>query len=153
VIGKTSRILKLLAKEGEITMDRALALNTSRHDHVDQLPLAKLIECEYVGISLHSSKQESEYTNEVVELERAISLHMFTLPRDENGACQYLGITSTGSIDPRNERVYLRAKGALYLDEKEEKFRERLLSFVVGIGVGAVVAIFSAWISKIMGAT
>jgi len=76
----------------------------------------------------------------------AISLHMYTLPKNEMGDTEYMGSTSHGNIDPEKERVFLKAKGALYLDEQKNKFRERIYSFVIGIVVGVVAASFSAWI-------
>ena len=55
------------------------------------------------------------------EFALAITLHMYLLPSDAGGGVTYLGIRSSGGIDPKNERVFLTAKGALYMDEFWQK--------------------------------
>ena len=70
---------------------------------------------------------------------------MFTLPKNDRGEVHYLGITSSGSIDPRKERVFLKAKGALYLDAEREKRRDRLYSFLIGLSAGFLAAFLSGW--------
>lgn len=76
----------------------------------------------------------------------ATMLHMFTLPKDAGGAIHYLGIKSSGSIDPEKQWVFLRAKGALYLDDQPQKFWDRFWSFVLGFSAGLLAAIATAWV-------
>ena len=128
-------------------MDVALRMTDGKtQSHVDQYPLAMLLEENYLGISIDS--QLPKNMERMRELDTAISLYMFTLPKNNEGEVQYMGITSRGGIDPKNERVFLKAKGALYLDEQRSKFRERLYSFVIGILVGCIVVGFSAWLTR-----
>lgn len=54
-------------------------------------------------------------------------------------------IASSGGVNPSQERVFIKAKGTLYLDEQSAKKRERLYSFIVGVLIGGIGAIFSAW--------
>jgi len=93
-----------------------------------------------------SSHKDPEGMESMRELNQAIFLHMFTLPKNEMGDREYMGITSHGSIEPEKERVFIKAKGVLYLDEQRSKFRERIYSFVIGVIVGIIAASFSAWI-------
>ena len=89
-------------------------------DHLDQYPLALLLEDGYLGVTInHTPPTAGE---EMREFSLATMLHMFTLPKDADGVIHYLGIKSSGSIDPEKQRVFLRAKGALYLDEQVPKF-------------------------------
>ena len=74
----------------------------------------------------------------------ATTLHMFALPKDADGVVHYLGIKS-GSIDPDQERVFLRPKGALYLEERVQRFWDRFWAFVLGFSAGLLVAIASSW--------
>jgi len=145
MIGAASKILKEVAKKGEIPMSVALQLNDGKtKSHIDQYPLALLLEDGYLGISISTSHPDG-FEN-MRELNEAINLHMYTLPKNEKGDIEYMGSTSRGSINPEDERVFLKAKGALYLDEQRSKFRERIYSFLIGIIVGIVAASFSAWI-------
>ena len=82
------------------------------------------------------------------EFSLAITLYMFALPKDDKGIVNYLGIKSSGSIDLEKERVFLKAKGSLYLDELKQKFWDRMWSFVLGFSAGLLVAIASAWLKE-----
>ncbi len=145
MIGGASKILKEVAKSGEIPLSVALRLNNRKtKSHVDQYPLALLLEGGYLGVSI--SSKDPEGMESMRELNQAIFLHMFTLPKNEMGDREYMGITSHGSIEPEKDKVFIKAKGVLYLDEQRSKFRERIYSFVIGVIVGIIAASFSAWI-------
>jgi hypothetical protein len=45
----------------------------------------------------------------------------------------------------------LKAKGALYLDEVRQKFRDRLWSFVLGFSAGLLTSIAAAWVKGQIG--
>jgi hypothetical protein len=140
-----TKILKAVAKNGEIPLSVALRLNKGKtKNHIDQYPLALLLESDYLGISI--SSKDPEGMENMREMQAAITLHMYTLPEDKMGARKYMGITGQGSIKPEDERVFIKAKGLLYLEEQRTKFRERIYSFVIGIFVGIIAASFSAWI-------
>ena len=143
MIGVAVKILRKTAKSGEISMDEALKMcGTKNKSHLDQYPLALLIEENYLGRS--KTYQTPEGFGRMRELYLAIDLHMYTLPKNEMGERHYMGSISTGDIDPTEERVFIKAKGALYLDEQRAKFKERLYSFVFAVLVGLIVACFSA---------
>lgn len=143
--GSARRILKAVAKHGELSLDAAIRLAKPCHrNHIDQYPLALLLEEGYVGMTItHTPPAGAE---EMREFSLATTLHMFSLPKDAQREVHYLGITSSGSIDPRNERVFLKAKGALYLDEQRQKWRDRLYSFLIGFSAGFLAAFLSAWL-------
>ena len=84
------------------------------------------------------------------EFSRAISLHMFSLPKDTDGTVNYLNVRSSGFVNPEKERVFLKAKGALYLDEQVQKFWDRLWSFVLGLSAGLLTAIAAAWLKGLL---
>jgi hypothetical protein len=71
---------------------------------------------------------------------------MFTLPKAADGVIRYLEVRSSGNINPDKERVFLKAKGALYLDERTQKFWDRLWSFILGFGAGSLAAVAAAWV-------
>jgi hypothetical protein len=138
------KILKMVAKSGEVSLASAIRMAAPSHrDHLDQYPLALLLEDGYLGTTIsHAPPIGAE---EMREFSLATTLHMFTLPRDADGVVHYLGIKSSGSIDPDKERVFLKAKGALYLDERVQKFWDRFWSFVLGFSAGLLAAIATAW--------
>lgn len=145
MIGVATKILKEVSKTGEISLDIALSMSNGKtQSHTDQYPLAMLLEEDYLGISIDNKPPKN--IERMRELDTAIFLHMFTLPKNKDGEIHYMDIISRGGIVPNNERVFLKAKGALYLDEQRGKFRERLYSFVTGILVGIIVTGYSAWI-------
>ena len=115
-------------------------------DHIDQYPLALLIEEGYLGITLdHSPPMGAE---QMRELSLAITLHMFTLPKDSSGAVYYLDIKSQGNVNPEQERVFLRAKGALYLDQLAQKHWDRLWSLAYGFIGGVLGALVTALLKR-----
>ena len=75
---------------------------------------------------------------------------MFTLPKDVDGSIHYLGIRSSGNLNPEKERVFLRAKGALYLDERKQKVLDRFWTFVLGFSAGLLTAIATAWVRGLL---
>jgi hypothetical protein len=138
------RILKEVATRAELPLSDALKLVHSKHkSHLDQYPLALLLEEGYLGLTLSHTPPTGAET--MREFTLATTLHMFTLPKDPEGRTQYLGVTSSGSVKPENERVFIKAKGALYLGEIRQKLRDRLWSFVLGFLAGTLVAVASAW--------
>lgn len=143
--GSALRILREVAKVGEVSLAAAIRLAKPCHrSHVDQYPLALLLEEGYLGMTInHNPPSGAEAMR---EFSLATNLHMFSLPKNERGEVHYLSVFSTGSIDPKNERVFLKAKGALYLDERRQKFWDRIWFFVLGLGAGVLATIASAWL-------
>ena len=144
------RIIKEVAKSGEVSLDEAIRLAEPCHrSHLDQYPLALLLEEGYLGMTInHNPPSGAEAMR---EFSLATTLHMFSLPKNERGEVHYLGITSTGGIDPKNERVFLKAKGALYLDEGRQKLRDRIWFFLLGFGAAVLATITSAWVQGLLG--
>lgn len=62
----------------------------------------------------------------------ALGLHMFGLKPDSSGQIKYNGATSQGTMAPQNERVFIKAKGLLYLSELHAKKVERITAFGIG---------------------
>jgi hypothetical protein len=147
--GVALRILTAVSNQGEISLAAALRMARPRHgDHLDQYPLALLLEDGYLGLTVNFTPPSG--AEEMREFTLATTLHMFTLPKDANGAVQYLGIKSTGNLDPKLPKVFLKAKGALYLDESKRRFWDRLWSFVLGFSAGLLAAIAGAWVKGIL---
>lgn len=137
-------ILRGVAREGEVSLDAAIRLGHRRDkDHRSQYPLALLLEGHYLRMTINYDPPEG--FARMREFALAITLHMFLLPADSTGSITYLGIRSTGSFDPKKEKVFLTASGALYLDEYRQKRRDRLWSIVLGFGTGLLVAVCGAW--------
>jgi hypothetical protein len=139
------RILKKVAKSGEVSLADAIQPARPRHkDHRDQYPLALLLEEGYLGMTVNHSSQTG--TEKMREFTLATTLHMFSIPKNEHGDVQYRGNISTGGLEPKNESVFLRAKGALYLDERRQKRSDRIWFFVLGLMAGVLTSIASAWV-------
>jgi hypothetical protein len=136
----TLRILKKVARRGELSLEQTIRIGHKQGgDHRDQYPLALLLEEHYLGMTINHTPPHGAH--EMREFSLAITLHMFLLPGDANNMVSYLGIRSSGSLDPGRERVFLTAKGALYLAEYVEKRMDRIWSIVVGFASGLFVAI------------
>jgi len=122
--GRALRILREVAKSGEVTLETAIQLAEPRHrSHLDQYPLALLLEEGYLGMTInHEPPPGAEAMR---EFSLATMLHMFSLPKNERGEVRYPDIVSTGSIDPNNVHIFLKAKRALYLDEQRQKSWDR----------------------------
>lgn len=143
--GIALHILKKVAKRGEVSVAVALGMAKPHHgDHLDQYPLALLLEDGYLGITFNHTPPEG--AENMREFSLVTTLHMFTLPKDAAGVVHYLGIRSSGSLNPEKERVFLKAKGALYLDEVRQRFRDRMWSFVVGFSAGLLATVAASWV-------
>ena len=71
------KILKEVGKNGEISLDAALRLNSGKtNSHIDQYPLVLLLEDGYLGITI-STKHPKEMEN-MRELNEANNLHIYT---------------------------------------------------------------------------
>jgi hypothetical protein len=146
----TLRILKKVARRGELSLEQTIRIGHKRGgDHRDQYPLALLLEEHYLGMTINHTPPHGAH--EMREFSLAITLHMFLLPADANNMVSYLGIRSSGSLDTGRERVFLTAKGALYLAEYVEKRMDRIWSIVVGFASGLFVAIGAAWVKSRFG--
>jgi len=142
--GIVLRILKKVAKSGQVSLADAIRLARHHHkDHRDQYPLALLLEEGYLGMTVNHSPPAG--AEKMREFSLATTLHMFSLPKNEHGDVHYHGIVSTGSMEPKNESIFLRAKGALYLDERRQKRSDRIWFFVLGLMAGVLTSIASAW--------
>jgi hypothetical protein len=143
------RLLKKVAKRGELSLKDAIEFPKARLDHTAQYPLALLIEEGYLGSTL--PHQPPPGAEECREYSRALTLHMFTLPKDDNGVVHYHGVTSQGSVDPVQERVFLKAKGALYLDQFAQKRWDRFWAFLSGLVAGVTAGLLLAGFRKKLG--
>lgn len=141
------KLLRKIAKNGEISLQEALNIGKGRaKDHRDQYQLALLIEGEYLGYTLNHTPPEG--AEKMREYSLAISLHMFTLPKGTDGTVEYLKIIGSGGVEPKNEKVFLKAKGALYLEEYDAKSKERLFALFLGVISAYLAAWFTAFFSK-----
>lgn len=144
--GTALKILRAVAKRGELPLSEAIELGRKKPaTHRDQYPLALLIEEEYLGCTLNhtpppGAEKMREFTNSMM-------LHSFTLPPDQDGVRHYLGTQSTGTVDPSKEKVFIKAKGLLLLDQRWSKWIDRISSFIVGIGTG----LLSKWLLTALG--
>jgi hypothetical protein len=78
------------------------------------------------------------------EFSLAATLHMFSLSKDKDGRVHYLDMVSSGGLEPKNERVFLKTKGSSYLDERRRKRWDRFIVFALGLVAGVLTAIASA---------
>lgn len=136
------KILREVAKTGELPLADALKFGAGRFgDHRDQYSLAMLVQDEYVGVTV--SRKDPPDTELMREFNLAIFLHTFALPKDKDGVIVYShptvgSIKSIGNLSAVRERVFLKAKGALYLDDIVEKRKERWFVWAVAIVAAAV---------------
>jgi hypothetical protein len=143
-------ILALVAKQGEKSLGDAIRLVQKRGgDHRNQYPLALLLEEHYLGTTFSYTPPDG--FDLMREFALAVTLYMFLLPADDTGTVSYLGVRTSGSFDPQKERVFLTAKGALYLDEHRQKRLDRVWSVVVGFATGLLVALCVAWLKSRFG--
>lgn len=143
--GVARRILVEVGKQGEIPLATAIRMAGKRHgNHIDQYPLALLIEQGYVGLSINAPPPQNG--EEMCELFMAINLHAWSLPTNKSGDVEYNGIIYHGQFDTKVERIFLKAKGALYLDEIFQKRKDRIITFVLGLVTGVIGASVSAWL-------
>lgn len=145
---RSRKILEVVAAEGAISLSAAISLGGYRFgDHRDQYPLAMLIEADYLDLTVRNVPPVG--AENMREESLAITLHLFSIPRDGNGEMRYMNIVSSGSINPNNERVFLKAKGALYIDEFRTKRRDRIYTLVAGFASGALLALLGAWLRSL----
>ena len=79
--GVALRILKKVAKSGEISVADAIRLGRPYHkDHRDQYPLALLLEEGYLGMTVNHGPPAG--TEKMREYTLATTLHMFSIPKD-----------------------------------------------------------------------
>ena len=98
-----SDILSQIDKRHEMSLSDSLALSPMKYkDHRDQYPLSLLIEEGYVGITL--SHEPPEGAEMMREFSWALTLHMFTLEKNKEGIVEYLGVNSSGNVDPEKEK-------------------------------------------------
>jgi len=138
------RVLKEVAKRGEVSLASAIRMaKRKRGDHLDQYPLALLLEDGYLGVTFNHTPPDG--AEKMREFSLAITLHMFTLPKEADGWTCYLGVRSKG-MDPEKERIFLKAKGALYLDEHIQRARDRWFQFAFGVAAGLI----GAWLKGLL---
>ena len=146
------KILKKVSKEGEISLAAAIRMAKPRHkNHIDQYPLALLLEEGYLGMTLTHTSPSGLADKR--ELSLATTFHTFTLPRGPDGRIHYRGIISSGGVDMEvleKDWVFLKAKGSLYLEERSQRFWDRLWTFVLGFVGGLSVALGAAWVKAIL---
>lgn len=144
------QILTEVARKGEVSLDAAIRLgHKCGSDHRNQYPLALLLEGRYLG--MRDNYAPPEVFDRMREFALAITLHMYLLPADSTGTITYLAIRTTGSLDPRKDKVFLTAMGALSLDEYRQKRRDRFWRVVLGFGTGLLVAVCGAWMKHWFG--
>ena len=71
---------------------------------------------------------------------------MGTIPKNEKGEIEYLGIQSSGNLNQNKVKIFLKAKGFLYLAEQKEKRNERLINTGLAILVGVLVGSIVGWL-------
>jgi len=142
-------ILKKVAKQGEVSLGAAIRMAKPRYkSHLDQYPLALLLEEGYLGMTMnHIPPSGAEGMR---EFSLATTLHLFTVPKNAAGESHYLGIISSGGLNPDNEHVFLKVKGALYLDEHAQRFWDRLWTFILGFSGGLLLALAVPSIKGVM---
>ncbi|PCH98212.1 MAG: hypothetical protein COB76_07230 [Alphaproteobacteria bacterium] len=124
------KILKYIAKHGEISLKEAVNLSSKKPKiHKEQYALALLISDEFIGMSVPFPTMKG--TEKMPELMGAYFLHMNRLEEDKNGEVKYEGITQSGANFDK-EKVFIRSKGFLYLDELRQKRNDIIISFFVG---------------------
>jgi len=139
------RLLRKVAKNGELPLAEALRIGRGRmNDHRDQYPLTLLIEDEYLGCTLSHTPPDG--AEKMREYSQVIAFHMFTLPKRSDGTTEYMSVVSSGSVDPKSEKVFLKSKGALYLEEYDTKKKERLFALFLGIAGAFLGAWFATWL-------
>lgn len=136
------RILNAVNKAGELSLKEVLDMTPKRFgDHRDQYPLTLLLEDGYLGVTfVHTPPTGAESMR---EFSHATALHMFTLPKKSDGSVDYLGIVSRGGMTSEGERIFIKAKGSLYLEEFYSKRTERLFALFIAI----VGAFLGAWLA------
>jgi hypothetical protein len=140
-------ILKAVARDGDLRLANALKLlSPVYNDHRDQYPLALLIENGFLGWTItHNPVPGAENMR---EYDLARTLHMNNI-KDSNGECHYQGTDFRCGIPPEHCRVFLKAKGSLYLDELAEKKAERRFTIIIAVVSAILGALFTAWFTTL----
>jgi hypothetical protein len=63
---------------------------------------------------------------------------------DANGEAEYLGIKISGRVDWDKEFVFMTSLGQLRVDEFREKRRDRVITFILAVGVAIISAFLGA---------
>ena len=139
-----NKILRTIQRKGEIPFSDLHILRGRGKDHYAFYPLVQLIESEYVGTTVNFGNVPGGEKSR--EYEISIYLHMETIPRNEKGEREYLGLHSSGKHDQNRQKIFLKAKGFLYLAEQEEKRKERVINTGLAILVGILVGSIVGWL-------
>jgi len=136
----TRKLLHKIASRYDLTLQEALALAPRKYgDYRDQYPLAMLIESEYVGVTLvHTPPTGAEKAREFTQ---ATMLHELTEERSKSDRPSPTSVF----MDAGKEHVFLKAKGALYLEELHRKRMDRVYSLIIGLVVGVCTFSLKAW--------
>jgi len=126
--GAALSILRKVAKRYDVTIAEALAMAPKKNgDYRDKYPLAMLLEGEYLGFTMeHIPPKGAE---KMREYSQATMLHSMSLKKKDDGSVAPAAIF----FDGRNERVFLKAKGALFLDEIRKRRWDRFYSLLFGV--------------------
>jgi hypothetical protein len=90
-------ILKAVEKRERSHLPRPFGMAKPRHkDHLDQYPLALLLEGGYLGVTIHHTPPIG--AEQMREFSWATTLHMLTLPKESDGVVRYLEIESRKSM-------------------------------------------------------
>jgi hypothetical protein len=137
--GAALSILRKVAARYDVTIDEALAMAPRKcGDYRDQYPLAMLVEGEYLGFTMEHIPPEG--AEKMREYSQAIMLHAMSLKKKEDGSVAPAAVFFDGS----KENVFLKAKGALYLDEIRKKRWDRFYSLLFGV----LLAICGLWLKS-----
>jgi hypothetical protein len=105
-----------------------------------------LIEEGYLGMTITHTPPRGMET--MREFDLAIHFHMNSLPRGADGTIEYQGIRLSGEIARESKRLFLKAKGSLYLIERTEKRIERLFTVLVAVISASLATLFVWWWDK-----
>ena len=135
------KLLRTISNEIELPLKESVELSGCiSKGHKIQYPLAMLIESGYLGMTV--SFPTLEGAEKMPEFMGAIFLHINRLEKNENGTIEYNGITSSGSSFD-DEKIFIRTKGLLYLDEIRQKKSDRIINFLIGFFAVLLPLIFS----------
>jgi hypothetical protein len=84
------RLLKKVAKPGELSLKEAIEFPRAPLNHTAQYPLALLMEEGYLGSTL--DRQPPTGAEKMREYSLAVSLHMFTRRKERSGVVHYHGV-------------------------------------------------------------
>jgi len=139
---KTYRLLKRVSKEGELPLNEAMLLCARKiNGHKDLYPLALLVESGYLGLTYNITPPEN--AEEMREFVMARYFYMNLLPRDGDGTVTYEGMKMNGANFAESEKVFVKAKGFLYLADVQNRRNERIISYIIGFLSALTVVILS----------